>query len=261
MTDSHTHLSDKQFNSDRDIVIKKAKELGIKKFLEVLTSKDEWELYSLFKDDEDFYFAFGIHPHYSHLTTFEDTKQLQLYLKYNKAIAIGETGIDIWYQPETLTKQLELFDISIEIAHKINKPLILHIRNSKNGISAYKISIDFLSQRKNKLTKKGIVHSFSGDIDEAKKFIDLGFFIGINATITYPKNQALRDIVKILNTENLLTETDSPYLPSQRIRGKRNDPSSVRDIIQIISEIKRSSFKDIEEIIDLNFSKFLDQSL
>lgn len=261
MIDSHTHLSDKQFEQDRYTVIKKSKEYGIKNFIEVFTSKDEWDLYSLFENDKDFYFAFGIHPHYSNTTKIEEIEKLQLYLKKDRTVAVGETGVDLWYHPENLEKQLELFEISVELAKKNNKPIILHIRNSKNGESAYKISLDFISQRKNKLIKRGIVHSFSGSIEEAKKFIELGFFIGINATITYPNNQKLRDIVKNLDLNHILTETDAPYLPPQRIRGKRNDPSSIKDITQTISLIKNIRIEKIEEIIDSNFYQFLNQSL
>lgn len=261
MIDTHTHLSDKSFDKDRNFVIEKAKGAGVKKFIEVFTSPNDWQLYNLFEKDDDFYFVFGIHPHYSNTTTSNDMDNLKYYLAKEKVVGIGEAGIDLWYNPQTLNKQLELFEKTIELSKRLNKPLILHLRSSRDGHSAYKVAIDFISQRKNQLSKIGIVHSFSGKFDEAKKFVELGFLIGINATITYPKNQNLREVVNKLDIEHILTETDSPYLPPQRIRGKRNDPTSIIDIIEAISEIKNLPLYDVDKTIELNFLKFLNQSL
>lgn len=261
MIDSHTHLSDERFNSDRDDVILKSIDCGIKKFLEVLTTPEEWQKWTLFEKYNEFYFAFGIHPHNADQYQEKDIIKLINYLSFKNCVAVGETGIDLWYHPEKLSKQLILLETIIEIAYKNSKPLIFHIRNPKQNVSAYKIVYEFINTRKKMITKRGIIHSFSGMPEEAKKFIELGFFIGINATVTYPKNNNLLDTLKKISIEDILTETDSPYLPPQTMRGMRNDPRSINYIIKTISEIKNIKINLVEDTIDLNFSRFLNQSL
>ncbi|MCX7641296.1 MAG: TatD family hydrolase [Elusimicrobiales bacterium] len=260
MIDSHTHLSDEKFDNDRYKIIKEAKDLGVKNFLEILTSQKEWERWKLFEEIDEFYFAFGIHPHYAIDFSDNDISNVEKYLKLSRCVGVGEIGIDLWYHPENLKKQIKLFEIFIEISKKISKPLILHIRNSKDGISGYKIAYDILKANINNLNI-GIVHSFSGVFEEAKKFADMGFFIGINATITYPKNTKLTETVEKLGIYHIITETDSPYLPPQSKRGLRNEPKSVLEVLKKISEILKMKLDKTEEIIDLNFLKFLNKPL
>lgn len=260
MIDSHIHLSDKRFDADRDDVILRSVEMGVRYFLEVLTSPCEWERWRFFEGYNEFYFSFGIHPHEAERYSHNDLQKIADYLALKNSIAVGETGVDLWYYEEKLNKQLELFEIMLNIAYRYSKPLILHIRNSKDGKSGYKIVYEFLKPRKNLITKGGIVHSFSGLADEAKLFVDSGFLIGINATITYPKNHNLHQTVKLLPLNSLLTETDSPYLPPQDIRGKRNDPRSIRYIVEAIAAIKGLEKDIVEKTIDENFLRFLAQS-
>ena len=260
MIDSHTHLLDERFNPDRDEIILKSVSFGIKRFLEVLTSPYDWGKWQELQKYEEFFFAFGIHPHNAQQYEEKDLSELLNYLSLKRCVAIGEAGVDLWYYPEKLHKQMYLLERILDISYSSSKPLILHIRNSKKNDSAYRIVYNFLETRKKLITKRGIVHSFGGSFDEAKRFVDLGFFIGVNATITYPKNYLLEETVRKLPLDCMLTETDSPYLPPQTIRGRRNEPGSVRYIIEKISEIKSIKRDLIEEAIDSNFTIFLAQS-
>ncbi len=260
MIDSHTHLNDEIFSADREEVIATALKDGINIFLEILSSENDWEKFKIFEKYENFFFAFGIHPHDSPLYSQNTLTKIDRYLKLKRTVGVGETGIDLWYHPENLKEQLGLTEIIMEKAAKFSKPCIFHIRNSKNGQSAYEIMLNFFKERKNIIGKEGIIHSFSGEVDEAKKFVDLGFYIGINATITYPKNEKLRECVKKIPLQKILTETDSPYLPPQRIRGKRNEPSSIKDIVEVISNLKGICFEKTNSVIEENFKKFLNQS-
>lgn len=261
MIDSHTHLSDEKFDSDRDEIISESLKIGVKKFTEILCCEKEWEKVNLFKKYSCFYFVFGIHPHDADIWNDNSFKKINEYLKHPACIGIGETGIDLWYYPERLRNQIELMEKFIEKSKEHSKPLIFHIRNSKKSDSAYRIVLDIIKSKKNEIKTPSIVHSFSGEFNEAKEFIENGFFIGINATITYPGNRKIFETVKNIPLDMILTETDSPYLPPQRIRGKRNDPRSVKDIINAISEIKKISPYEVERIIDENFERFVNQSL
>ncbi|MEF3280363.1 MAG: TatD family hydrolase [Elusimicrobiota bacterium] len=262
MIDSHTHLSDEKFNQDRDDVINHCIKSGIKKFIEVLCSKDEWGKISLFdKYKENFFFSFGIHPHYTEQSTDEDFKKLEEYITTKRCVAIGETGIDLWYYPDKLKEQLNLLEKQIEISNKTKKPLIFHIRNPKGSDRAYSSFFDFIPGKINNGNYiPAVIHSFSGEINDARKAIDMGFLIGINATITYPKNQSLREIIKNFGINSSIVETDCPYLPPQRIRGKRNDPTSIIEIISAISEITKMKYEDVEDKINSNFNLFLSKN-
>ncbi|MCX7647036.1 MAG: TatD family hydrolase [Elusimicrobiales bacterium] len=257
MIDSHTHLSDEKFDSDRIEIIEKSISMGINIFLEVLCSEKEWDRKKYFDSYPDnFYFSFGIHPHYTDENTLSNLEELKRQFSDPKCVAVGEIGLDLWYYPDKLKDQLGLLENQIYIANELNKPTIFHIRNSKSGNDAYDEFFNFI---KGKIKKRGIIHSFSSGTEDAKKATDMGFLIGVNATITYPKNNDLREAVKLIGLDNIISETDSPYLPPQRIRGKRNDPSSVKDIIQSLSLLTDERTEKIEEKISKNFFDFINQ--
>ncbi|HOJ85535.1 MAG: TatD family hydrolase [Elusimicrobiales bacterium] len=257
MIDSHTHLSDEKFDSDRTEVIKKSISLGVNIFLEVLCSEKEWDRKKYFDSYPDnFYFSFGIHPHYTDENTLLNLEELKRQFSDPKCVAVGEIGLDLWYYPDKIKDQLSLLENQIYIANELNKPTIFHIRNSKSGNDAY---YEFFNFIKGKIKKRGIIHSFSSGTEDAKKAADMGFLIGVNATITYPKNHELRQALKTVGIDKILCETDSPYLPPQRIRGKRNDPLSVKDIIQSLSLLTDERTEKIEEKISKNFFDFINQ--
>jgi TatD DNase family protein len=255
MIDAHTHLSSKNFDTDRDTVIENSIKSGVKEFIEVLCSCSEWQQIRYFeKYYQNFYFSLGIHPHYFKEYSEDNIKELEKLINSKRIIAVGETGIDLWYHPQNLKEQIELMLKQIEIANTNNKILVFHIRNPKNSSIAYD---EFFNVTKDLIKVKSIIHSFSGNYEDAKKALERGFYIGINATITYPKNTELRETIKKTGLTNILTETDSPYLAPQRIRGHRNDPTSIMDIIKVLSEILNKNFKEVEEEIELNFKKLI----
>ncbi len=255
MIDSHIHLSDEKFDEDREEVILNSFSKGIIKFVEVLCSSKEWERKNYFeKYKENFYFSLGIHPHYTNEFNEENLKKLAIELKQERVIAVGETGIDLWYYPDKLNEQLELMETQIELANKYNKLLIFHLRNPRKP----QIKMPFIKGKiKTNFKFSGIIHSFSSDVNDAKKAMELGFFIGINATITYPKNNTLRNVVKYAGINNILIETDSPYLPPQKIRGKRNTPLSIIEIVEKISEITGKEKEIIEKTVTESFESLL----
>lgn len=259
MIDSHTHLSDEKFNIDRYEIIEKCLTNNINVFVEILCSSKEWEFKKLFNNyRNNFFFACGIHPHYTAELSDETIRKLELELKEENVIAIGEIGLDYWWDSERKKEQFELLKTQLSISDKIQKPVIFHLRNSKNGDNAYRDFFDFIKENwKFNRKIRGIIHSFSGDTEDAKNAVDSGLLIGINATVTYPRNQKLRDVIKLVGIENILTETDCPYLPPQSMRGKRNTPLSIIEIINQTSEVVGLEQNIIKEKIDDNFKKFI----
>ncbi|MFY9126377.1 MAG: TatD family hydrolase, partial [Defluviitoga tunisiensis] len=155
----------------------------------------------------------------------------------DKIVGIGATGLDLYWETNTQT-QYKVFDAQVSIAKKLNKPLVLHIRD------AYNDAYEFL--KKSSLPSKlGVVHCFSDTWETAKKFLDLGFYLGFDGPITYPKNTELRKVVQQTPLERILPETDSPFLPPVPFRGKRNMPIYVKYVYEKIAEIKKI---DIEEL-------------
>jgi TatD DNase family protein len=204
MIDSHTHLSDEKFDSDRTEVIKKSISLGVNIFLEVLCSEKEWDRQKYLDSYQDnFYFSFGIHPHYTDENTLLNLEELKRQFSDPKCVAVGEIGLDLWYYPDKIKDQLSLLENQIYIANELNKPTIFHIRNSKSGNDAY---YEFFNFIKGKIKKRAIIHSFSSGTEDAKKAADMGFLIGVNATITYPKNHELRQALKTVGIDKIFAK-------------------------------------------------------
>src|SRR3989339_631849 len=239
MIDTHCHLLDESFNSDRKEVIERAFAEGITKIIEISVEPSLWQgSLDLCRRYNNIFCTFGIHPHdaekyvdYTHL------------LKDEKVVAVGEFGLD--YHRNNVDKkiQAEVFEKQLDIAKKINKPVIIHSREAE--VDSYKI----LSQYKN---LRGVVHCFSSTLEYAEKFLALGYYLGIDCPVTYPKADNLRDVVKNVPLEKILLETDAPYLPPQKFRGKRNEPSYIKFIAEEIAKIKNLSIDEVSKITDNN---------
>ena len=201
---------------------------------------------------DNIFMAFGIHPNAAWKGP-PDYGKLETLIQNKKCVAVGECGLDYHYdaslqnivtQKQSLVKQLEL-------AAKYNKPVIIHCRDACNNksINAYDDMIDFL--RKYKL--KGVIHGFEGNLDQAKEFVEMGFMLGIGGPVTY--SDILKQVVSKTDISKLLTETDSPYCPSQRHRKKRNEPSYIVEVAEEIATLKRVSVEKVWQITTQNAEK------
>jgi TatD DNase family protein len=240
MIDTHVHLSDPKFDLDRDLAIKRAKENGITKIIEVGCEPFLWKpSFRLSELNPEIYCAFGIHPHEAKTATTELFNTLENLLRQPKAVAIGETGLDYYYNHSPKDIQKQVLKTHLELSLKIKKPVIIHCRD------AYQDLLDILNEYTG---LSGVIHCFSGNTEEAKKLIELGFFLGIDGPVTYPKALVLKEVVKEIPLEKLLIETDSPYLPPQTYRGKRNEPSYLPHIADEIAKIKKIEINKVCEI-------------
>jgi len=193
----------------------------------------------------------GIHPNDLTNNWQEDIKQLKNYLKQkdmHKIVGIGECGLDFYYAGYNFEKQRDGLRAQIELALEYHLPLSIHTRVAPQ--ETLKILDEYV---KNKIT--GVIHCFSEDASFAKQVISWGFVLGIGGTITYPKNSYLREIVKNISLNDLVLETDSPFLPIQKMRGKTNYPEYIFDIALYISELKNCSLDELANFTNATVKK------
>jgi TatD DNase family protein len=249
MFDTHSHLFLEEFNHDRKEAIQRAKGKGIKYIL--LPNVDSTTIKSLTDTCNDFpdycLPAMGLHP-----TSVKDNYRDELtiveqWLDKDKFYAIGETGIDLYWDKTYFEQQKLAFIRQTELAINFKLPIIIHSRNSLDELIA-------LVEKINNPSLKGIFHCFPGDSEQAKKVIDLGFKIGIGGVVTY-NNSGMQQVVRDIELREIVLETDSPYLPPVPYRGRRNESSYLYFIAEKISQIKDISFDSVAEITTDNAIK------
>lgn len=237
--DTHSHLFAEEFDSDRDTVITQAVNSGISKM--VLPNIDYSTLNGVYQlcnqYPEHCYPVIGMHPTSVKENYQAELKQIEHFLESNKCVAIGETGIDLYWDKTFFKEQCEAFSEQLNWAYHLKLPIIIHCRDSFDEI------YHLLKSRENNLPF-GIFHSFGGNAEQAHKVIDLGFKIGINGTVTF-KNSKLPEALQSVPLEEIVLETDSPYLTPVPFRGRRNESSYLIYIAQKISEIKGVSVEDV----------------
>lgn len=242
--DTHSHLYSEEFSEDISETILRAKEVGVTKILlpniDILSIDPMLELC---KKDNCFYPMLGLHPTSINSDFESQLTKIESYLDKVNICAIGEIGIDLYWDKTFIEEQRIAFEKQIEWALERDLPMAIHIRK---GFDEALISLNKLSgkiRNPNKLYK-GVFHCFGGDFHQARKVIEMGFKIGIGGVVTF-KNAKLADIVKDINLKDILLETDSPYLSPTPYRGKRNESSYIPIIAQKISEIKGISIEEV----------------
>ena len=251
ITDSHCHLDYPNLYNQLDEVVKRAEYNKVKYLLTICTTLKSFERIKLIiMKYKNIYGTFGIHPHETEKHTQVDSKFiLNIKKKHNKIIGIGETGLDFYYNYSSKKIQKKSFIEHISAASQLNIPIIVHSRNAE--IDIYEI---LKSESKNS-NLKVLIHCFTGSKDFAKKLIDLNFYISVSGIITFKKSNELADIVSSIPIENLLVETDSPYLAPLPYRGKDNEPSYIIHTVQKLSQIKKLSKESIMINTTNNFMK------
>lgn len=242
--DTHCHLLMKQFDDDRDTVIDQINE-NLDYYIEIGINIDSSiKVLNFVQKEEKAYGVVGIHPTESEGIKKEDIDYLANLTSNQKIVAIGEIGLDFHWDTNR-KDQFKSFDEQINLAVELGLPVVLHIRE------AYEEAYNFLKS-KNLPEKMGVIHCFSGDWEIAKKFLNLGLYLGFDGPITYPKNNELRKVVENYPIDRILPETDSPFLPPVPFRGKRNNPSLVKYVYEKISEIKGIEEEELKDILKKN---------
>ena len=237
LIDTHCHLDFAEFDSDRDQVIKRAKDNNVDIIINIGSSVEgSRRSVELSKEYSNVYSAVGIHPHEADIFSQECCNSIRELAKDNKVVAIGEIGLDYFKNFSKAQNQKLLFTSLLGIAKEINKPLVIHTRQAQ---------IDTLNIIKGVMPIRAVVHCFSGDKLFLKECLDLGFMISFACNITYKKADDLREVLKVAPLDRLLLETDAPYLAPEGFRGKRNEPMQIKLLAEKIAQIKGINFDEV----------------
>jgi TatD DNase family protein len=252
LVDSHCHLDDAQFDADREAVIKRAREAGLKWILAIGTGDGPPDLDAAVRLAElnPFIMAsVGVHPNDSPKVdqgrTFEDLERL---LAHQKVVGIGEIGLDYhWGVPKDA--QMPVFIRQLEIAAAARMPVIIHTRD------AWEDTIDVLREHWAHTGSPCIMHCFTGNAEQARECIDFGFYLAFGGVTTFPKAAEIREAARIVPADRLLIETDSPYLAPVPYRGKRNEPAYVAHTARTLAEVRGISFEEVTAQTTANFER------
>ncbi|HSL88545.1 MAG TPA: TatD family hydrolase [Ignavibacteriaceae bacterium] len=246
LIDTHSHLFYKNFRHDLDEVVNRATESGVDQIIVPATDLETAEqTISLCEKYDIVYGAAGIHPHdskdwnYSLLTKIQDLAQ------HKKIIAIGEIGLDYYYDFSPPEKQIEVFKAQIELAIELNLPIIVHNRDSDKDM------MDIVSQYCGKGLKAQF-HCFNGSLNDAFEYIKMNHFISFTGNITFKNRGDVRSVLEKIGLDNLLLETDSPFMTPVPFRGKRNEPAYVKYVAKKISEIHKVPLEEVAKITSYN---------
>lgn len=240
MIDSHAHLDDKQFNYDRDSIIKDLKENYIAYFInpasDMESSRNSLELSEKY---EFIFSAVGVHPHEAEDFTDEMLVELREMAKNDKVVAIGEIGLDYYYDNSPRDIQKDVFRRQMKLAKELNLPVIIHSRD------AYGDTFDILNEFKGEVI--GVMHCYSGSIEMAERYMSLGYYISFAGPVTFKNATNVKDTATKVPMDRMLIETDSPYLTPAPNRGKRNEPKYVKYVAETIANLREMPLSDLVE--------------
>jgi TatD DNase family protein len=257
--DSHCHLDGPRFDSDREQVIARAREVGITNILAVGTGDGPGTLDCAIKiaEQHDFIYAtIGIHPHEVKLATDADFTELEQLARNKKVIAWGEIGLDYHYDHSPRDIQQRVFIQQMELARAARLPIVIHCRPSGNTENAWEDCLALIEQHWKSSGIGGILHCFTGSWPYATRALDMGFMISFAGNVTFPKAQEIRDAALKVPLERMLIETDSPFLAPIPHRGKRNEPAFVKEVARQIGELRGISIEEAGAITSQNFLRF-----
>ncbi|MDP2301475.1 MAG: YchF/TatD family DNA exonuclease [Ignavibacteria bacterium] len=247
--DTHSHLFYPNFNGELDEVIQSAAKVGVEKIIVPATDLASCaQVIQLVEKYPQVYGTVGIHPHDSREWNDAIIGELENLTKHPKIVAIGEIGLDYYYDFSPKEKQMEALHAQIKLALKLDLPVVIHNRDADEDILS-------IMNQYSKQGLRGQLHCFNSSIKHALEFIKMGFFISFTGNITFKKADHLREVAASVSLEHLLLETDSPFMTPVPFRGKRNDPSNIPLIAQMLSELHNVSVEDIARITSYNVFK------
>ena len=246
LIDTHSHIYLKEFNADRAMMLSRAENEGVE--LVLMPAIDSGTHSAVLYAEKEFtgkcLAMMGLHPCSIKEDYKEELQIMKGYFEKRSFVAVGETGLDFYWDLTFTKEQYEAFNIQIEMALAQNIPVVIHSRNSTDEC------IRVISDHQ-KGDLKGVFHCFSGNIEQALKIIDLGFYMGIGGVVTF-KNSGLDKVISSIDLKNVVLETDAPYLAPVPFRGKRNECSYLKYVVEKLSEIKGMTKEEIEKITTVN---------
>jgi len=253
LIDSHAHIDFPQFAEDRDAMLERARQSGVNTLLAIGTGPGPEKLDAALPYAERYGWIFtsiGIHPHEAKEATAQHFDELTRLAGHPKVIAWGEIGLDYFYDHSPRDVQAAVFRKQMELACAAKLPIIIHCRD------AWDDCLNMLEQHWKPTGLGGILHCFTSTLEHAKRGLELGFLISFAGNSTYPKAQNIRDVAKELPLENILIETDAPFLAPQPYRGKRNEPAYVAEVAKALANVRNLPPEEIAATTASNFRRF-----
>jgi TatD DNase family protein len=248
MFDTHAHLDDRKFDPDREEVIRQAFSSGLKNLINIGTDVETSRFsVQLTQKYPQIYATVAVHPHAAKNFTTQTLTELEELAKTEKVVAIGEIGLDYYRMYSPQETQIKAFRSQIELAFKLQLPIVYHVREAFDD--TWKIITETKAYQLG-----GVMHSFSGDVEQARKVADVGLHLSFNGTLTY-KNSLAQKVFPSIPQNLILSETDCPYLTPAPHRGERNRPEYVRFVLEKMSEILGKSYDETVNLTTQNARK------
>ena len=251
MIDSHVHLDDEAFSEDREDIIKSLGENGIELVInnssDLPSSERSVELANKY---DNIYSAIGVHPHEASTYDDEVEKRLIELSRDKKVLAIGEIGLDYYYDNSPRDVQKEVFKRQIDLAAKLKKNIVIHSRD------AAKDTFDILKEAHEKYDFTALIHCFSQSVDMMREYLKMGDYIALGGAVTFKNAKTPKEVAKAVDLDRLLLETDCPYMTPVPYRGKRNEPKLVKFTCQYIADLRQMDALELEKITGENTKRF-----
>jgi TatD DNase family protein len=252
--DSHAHLVDESLWDHADDILLEAQRHQVNRILSISTSIEEAMLnLSLRQKYEMIDIAVGFHPSDAHVVSKQDLEELKILVQDKNIIAVGEIGLDYYWDKEHINQQKELFIYQIELANAYEKPIIIHNRDSTQDV------LDILKQHPAKYG--GVMHCYSGSVEMSFEFIKQNMYISFAGPLTFKNARVPKEVAQAVPIERLLIETDSPYLTPHPLRGKRNQPAYVSYVGKELSRIKEISQDELKRLLAINYESLFSQKM
>ncbi len=265
MIDSHAHLDSPRYSEDRDALLARAWDAGVRTILSIGIGDGPDTMHQaldLAREHANqpniptIYASAGVHPHEAQLADDAAYAKLNALLDEPEVLACGEIGLDYYYDHSPREVQKAVFTRQMEIAAAHGKPIIIHCRPSDNSTNAWDDTLEMLESQWSPTALGGILHCFTGEWMHARRAMDLGFLISFAGNITFPKAQPIRDVLAQVPLDRVLIETDAPFLAPVPNRGKRNEPAWVAEVAAKVAEVKSIAPDEAALCTTENFHRF-----
>jgi TatD DNase family protein len=248
LIDSHAHIQGNEYANEVDAIVERAREAGVEKIIAVGGAGDmssNTEAIALAATYDNVYATVGMHPHDAKDVGEGELRELRTLTSHPKVVAVGETGLDYYYNHSPHDVQRRVFTHFIHMARETGLPIVVHERDAAKDAAE-------LLRSEGAAKLRGVIHCFTGNYEAACDYLNLGFYLSFTGIITFKNAEALREVVRKVPLERMLVETDSPYLTPVPHRGRRNEPAYVRFVAETVAMVKGIEFEKVAETTTRN---------
>lgn len=260
MFDSHAHVAFEAFNSDRADVIARLPPAGVSGWIEVGTDLEQSrKAVALAEQYENCWATVGVHPDDVGELDEAAWPELAQLAAHTKVVAIGEVGFDFHRLPEANGVQQQRMVLArfVELAQRVKKPIVFHVRSGE--MDAHTAMLEFLRSYLDNERPRGVIHTFSGTVEQAQQYLELGIYLSFSGVLTFPKKaEVIQEVARAAPLNRILIETDCPFLAPEPYRGKRNEPSYVRFVAEKLAQLRGVTLAEIDRATEVNTKRLFD---